>query len=294
MNNFENYLHSRGYRLNTIHGYVSGARIFLQWCHQKSIHPLNVSYSEMLLYLQHIQEKTKNKRTHIHKIQAVKKYYNYLIHKSETDTNPVRELRIKNVVKKLPHNLLSYEVLLEVYQRCATDITATGITAQRNRVMVGLMIFQGLNTGELAALEVADVKIHEGKLYVPSTGRTNSRVLKLDAQQIIGLQNYIRQNRPLLLSLNKKKSNQLIISSGSGKKLTNTGVALLKQIRKTHPQIKSIKQIRASVISHWLKQYHIRQVQYMCGHRYVSSTELYSTKKTDTLQEQLEKLMPDI
>jgi integrase/recombinase XerD len=84
------------------------------------------------------------------------------------------------------------------------------------------------------------------------------------------------------------------VSAGTGKKLNNTTTSLMKEIRKVYPDIKNVKQIRASVISHWLKQYHIRQVQYMTGHRYVSSTEQYSTKKIDTLQEQLEKLMPEI
>ena len=42
-----------------------------------------------------------------------------------------------------------------------------------------------------------------------------------------------------------------------------------------NPQVKSPKQIRASVISWWLKNYNLRQVQYMATHKYVSSTERY-------------------
>lgn len=68
----------------------------------------------------------------------------------------------------------------------------------------------------------------------------------------------------------------------------------MSEMRKVNPQIKNIKQIRASVISYWLKQHHIRQVQYMTGHRYVSSTQTYSTKKIESLQEQVEKLMPEL
>lgn len=293
MNEFKTYLHSRGYRLNTIHGYISVAGIFLQWCKTENLNPVNVSYSNMLRYLEHLQQKTKNKRTHIHKLQGVKHYFNHLVEKSIIDTNPIKELSIKNTVKTLPHHILSYETLQNIYQQTATT-TEAGITAKRNRVMIGLMVFQGLNTGELAKLEVNDIKIHEGKIYIPAIGRSNSRTLKLQAQQIIDLQNYIKQERPLLLSLRKKRTDKLLVSTGSGNLLGNAATALIKEIRKTHPQVKNIKQVRASVIQYWLKQHHIRQVQYMCGHRYISSTELYSTKKTDTLQEQLEKLMPDI
>ncbi|MFZ5551722.1 MAG: tyrosine-type recombinase/integrase, partial [Bacteroidota bacterium] len=251
MNEFKNYLDGRGYRLNTIYGYVNNTKLFLQWCKKNKINPINVSYNEILRYLESIQQKTSNKRTQRHKMQSVKMYYNYLIQKSETDSNPVKELRIKNTVKTLPHNILSYEVLQKIYEQSAT--TGAGITAKRNRVMIGLMIFQGLNTGELAKLEVNDIKIHEGKIYIPAIGRSNSRVLKLEAQQIIDLQNYIKQERPLLLSLRKKRTDKLLVSTGGGNLLGNAATALLKEIRKTHPQVKNIKQVRASVIQYWLK-----------------------------------------
>src|SRR3990167_2168028 len=58
------------------------------------------------------------------------------------------------------------------------------------------------------------------------------------------------------------------------------------------PAIKDANDIRSTVINHWLKQYNIRQVQYMIGHKYVSSTERYSTNKLETLQEQIELLHP--
>lgn len=108
------------------------------------------------------------------------------------------------------------------------------------------------------------------------------------------MQNYLRQTRPLLLAMHNKKTEKLFVSLGRGEKMSNTYASIMQKIREINPKIKTAKQIRASVIRHWLKHYPIRQVQYMIGHRYVSSTERYSTKKLDSLQEQLEKLMPDI
>jgi site-specific recombinase XerD len=290
MNNFIKYLHSRSYRLSTIHGYENGAKLFLKWCAENKINPKEVTYNHVLDYLESVQQRTQNKSTQGHKLQSVKMYYNFLIQQSEVDSNPVKDLRIRNTVKRMPKNILSFKKLQEIYQSC----TGEGTTGKRNKMMLGLMIYQGVGAGELSALEVKDVNIHEGKIYIPSVGRTNSRTLKLEAHQVIEIQNYIKQNRPLLIAMNKKRSDKLFISAGNGRKLNNTCSSLMGGLRKIHPEIKNIQQIRASVISHWLKQYHIRQVQYMTGHRYVSSTQTYSTKKTDTLQEQLEKLMPEI
>jgi integrase/recombinase XerD len=52
------------------------------------------------------------------------------------------------------------------------------------------------------------------------------------------------------------------------------------------------KQIRSSAIITWLKQYHLRQVQYMAGHKYVSSTERYQLNHIDELQTAIQEHHP--
>ena len=54
----------------------------------------------------------------------------------------------------------------------------------------------------------------------------------------------------------------------------------------------SVSQIRASVITHWLKNHNLRQVQYLAGHRYVSSTEAFLANDLDDLQEEITKYHP--
>ena len=46
----------------------------------------------------------------------------------------------------------------------------------------------------------------------------------------------------------------------------------------------STKTIRKSVIVNWLKQHNLRQVQYLAGHKYISSTERYVVKDLQQLK----------
>jgi len=66
----------------------------------------------------------------------------------------------------------------------------------------------------------------------------------------------------------------------------------MKVLKKLNSTLKNPYQIRASVITCWLKKHNIRQVQYMTGHRYISSTEHYRTDNLETLQEQIVLLHP--
>src|SRR5690606_24381110 len=49
------------------------------------------------------------------------------------------------------------------------------------------------------------------------------------------------------------------------------------------------KQIRASVITKWLKTYNLREVQYLAGHRYISSTEGYQQNDMEGLKEEIQQ-----
>lgn len=62
---------------------------------------------------------------------------------------------------------------------------------------------------------------------------------------------------------------------------------MFNQLKKLNPKVINAKQIRSSVITEWLRKNNLRQVQYMAGHKYVSSTERYQLNNLDDLQNEL-------
>jgi integrase/recombinase XerD len=67
---------------------------------------------------------------------------------------------------------------------------------------------------------------------------------------------------------------------------------MIGQLQQLNPRVISANQIRSSVITAWLQQYPLRQVQYMAGHKYVSSTQRYQVLSTDDWQSELQKHHP--
>ena len=171
---------------------------------------------------------------------------------------------------------------------------------------MGLLVYQGITTGELHRLDVADVKLKQGKIHLPGTRKSGSRALELKPFQILELNEYLMKVRPRILKdistpkparkpdkINQKRiKEQLFISINGSENIKNSLLHMFKRVQKTHPQIQSPKQIRSGVIAWWLKSYNLRQVQYMAGHKYVSSTERYQLNNLDKLQGRLEKLHP--
>ncbi|WP_315824055.1 tyrosine-type recombinase/integrase [Paraflavitalea speifideaquila] len=78
----------------------------------------------------------------------------------------------------------------------------------------------------------------------------------------------------------------------SEKNINNRLKHMFDQLRQLNPKVINAKQIRSSVITHWLRQNNLRQVQYMAGHKYVSSTQRYQLNNLDDLQNELQQHHP--
>jgi len=295
LNDFETYLRAEGQRLNTLRGNSGLVSLFLDWLAQEQINYLEVGYTDLMAYVNYHKERGNAKNTINGKIQGIKHFYNFLnsdffpFGGTKEGYNPAEELRIKGIIRRQPHDLLEWEELEQLYNNYPTN----SITGKRNKAILGMLIYQGLHNGEVAKIELKDVKLEEAKVYVPSVSRSNSRMLKLESVQILQLQKYITQVRPVLLALRNDYSNEkLFISTGGSERLDNSLNRLMKVLKKLNSTLKNPYQIRASVITCWLKKHNIRQVQYMTGHRYISSTEHYRTDNLETLQEQIDLLHP--
>jgi integrase/recombinase XerD len=156
------------------------------------------------------------------------------------------------------------------------------------KIMFSLMVYQGVNVGELMRIESKDIKLKEGKIKIKGTKRTNERLLNLNANQVMILQQYITENK----FKEEKLFAQPVRERVSECNISNRIKYMFGQLKKLNPKIINAKQIRSSVITHWLRQHNLRQVQYMAGHKYVSSTERYQMNNLDDLQNELQQHHP--
>jgi site-specific recombinase XerD len=288
---FKTYLYEHRLRDSTVNGHVQNVGYFLQWIAANGLQePENISYTDLLNYVQYEQQRGKDVATINIRISSISKYFEFLKTAGTIERNPARTLRIKGKVKTVIQNPLKYDELEKLYhsykalQKQSLHQKKTDLAHQRNIIITGLLVWQGLHSGELEKLEVNHINLHEGTIYIPGTARSNNRILKLSTQQILTLHTYIHGGTREKL---QPKADELI--PGSVHNLINL---LTEELKGINPQIKNALHIRASVILHWLKQHNKRQVQYMAGHKYIHSTEAYAVQELETLTDQLSKHHP--
>lgn len=96
--------------------------------------------------------------------------------------NPIENTTIKNEKRTINYNLLESEELEELYYNFETDKYQEEYhkyTLKRAKVIIGLIVYQGMNTTDLGNRKTEHLQLNKGKIYVPSTKRSNARELKL-------------------------------------------------------------------------------------------------------------------
>ncbi|MFK8037981.1 MAG: tyrosine-type recombinase/integrase [Crocinitomicaceae bacterium] len=280
---FYTFLVNQGLSLTTVNKMNNIARAYLDW-KTSNTH----SYDEVINYVKYCQSLGNVARTINQKIKALDYYFQYINHPE----NPAKQIKIKGSVRKIPTKLLNQEELDELYSLLPTN----GLINKRNKILMSLVIYQGVGSTELSKIEVTDLDLAKGKIYVPSTKTTNSRTLDLTVEQALGLQDYLLKIRPILhQEYQVQDTGKLLITLGKGNQvngLSNVIIVILRKVRLVYPRLQNLQQIRQSVITNWIKNEGLRQAQYKAGHKYVSSTERYQEDKFEGLKKELNQFHP--
>jgi len=296
MKHYDHYLKEQDYAKTTINSYLIAKSRFIEWCDSKGCEVESIDYKSCLEYAKKLQRtrngKMPSKSTVRHQIGALKIYFNYLIDENYRGDNPMENMNVRGVKRTLNHNLLEFEELEDLFYSYPTrniELPSSPHVAIRDKVITGMMVYQGLNATALKTLKMEHINLERGKIYVPSTRKTNSRELEIKSPQILSLAEYINVSREAIQNSIGCHSEAFIPQNSDRFTVTYW---LFKKLRRINHNVKDTKQIRASVITYWLQHHNIREVQYMAGHRYISSTERYVQDDLESLQEVIDTLHP--
>lgn len=293
---FKGYLKSRAYTTKGIESRMAFIVKYWKWVEEKNMELEQVRYNDLLLYMNDLQKTGVTQETIRHRIAIIRNFYDYLIREGKVIINPAADIIVKGVKRRSLYYILEPHELHQLYNQYPEETNKD----KRHKVMLGLMVYQGIRTEELNKMEVKDVKLKEGKIRIPGTYNSNSRELQLESGQIMDMYEYVLKAREELIKtkpdwITQAKVDMEKLFNGEGGRcfsISNFVTQTMIMARELNPNVVNAKQIRASVITKWLKMYNLREVQYMAGHRYVSSTEQYLQNEIEGLKEEIAQFHP--
>ena len=300
---FNEYMQLKKYSKATIDTTIKIVEYFRAWAESEIMEDLSeTSYSDAMSFVKWCGKHGASQKTVANYLSHVRKYFNFLISEGALKDNPAAHIKVQGIKRKVYYDVLNVEELQKLYQDYPVTIEHEAgkiippqarniLSRKRNKVILSLLVYQGLRVEEIAALKLQDLQLREGKITIHAQRRTAARTMKLESYQVYEFMDYIHEIRRQFLEA-YGATDKLFIQWKKGENFYGITQLMLTHLRKINSRIKNFDQVRASVITAWLRQYDLRKVQYLAGHKYVSSTEEYKANVIDELQEDITKFHP--
>ena len=211
---------------------------------------------------------------------AFRTFYQFLAARKGLRSNPVREVQLPKLDKKLPLVLTRQQVeeLLAAPARVAKNRAAPVWMPLRDVAIMELFYSSGLRLGELAALDVADVDLYTESVRVLGKGR-KERVCPVGLPALEAISRYRAaanvHSGPLFISKSRRRMSTRSI-----------WLVLKRYLRHTSIPISiSPHKLRHSFATHMLDRgADLRSVQALLGHASLSTTQIYTHVTVERLK----------
>jgi len=211
---------------------------------------------------------------------AFRTFYQFLAARKGVRSNPVREVQLPKLEKKLPLVLTRQQVeeLLAAPASVAKNRAAPVWMPLRDVAIMELFYSSGLRLGELAALDVSDVDLYTESVRVFGKGR-KERVCPVGLLALEAISRYRAaanvHSGPLFISKSRRRMSTRSI-----------WLVLKRYLRHTSIPISiSPHKLRHSFATHMLDRgADLRSVQALLGHASLSTTQIYTHVTVERLK----------
>jgi integrase/recombinase XerD len=293
LNEFKTYLQqNKGYIEKTAKYSLFCINEYLQWLKDEKLSIKKVSYKDILNYIGSLQQRSCSKSKINHQLRTISQYNEFL-----KVSDPAKDVRLRGV-KKEGNAFLSEAELNQIYQNFESK-NKKGHYLYSDKIMVGLVIYQALEEKDVFRLELNDLDLEKGKIYVKGGLKTKeARILDLQAFQIIPLKNYIDNYRKKYHKDHEQQESEKLFTPNCDKphrlhdQFKIIAKALKEQAEKEQINLPKIGVLRQSRIVLWIKQYGLRKAQYLGGFRAINGVERYQQEDITDLQDYIKAHHP--
>jgi site-specific recombinase XerD len=218
------------------------------------------------------------------RFNAVRRFFAWAVESGLLVVDPAVNVRRESRKEWQPANVISEAEMTTLIE--AADVETT--TGLRDRALFELMYSTGLRCAEVSALDLVDVDLTDGVVFVRHGKGAKQRLVPIGAAAVEAVKRYLIFARPLLLA--HPHAQALFVvgrSRGKGTRLGDGGIrgVIERAVRATNLTCRVTPHtFRHSFATHLLRAgADLRHVQELLGHSRIDATERYTHLDVDDL-----------
>ncbi len=143
------------------------ANLLKAWLEWLPVEVEDSSYKLLLDFIGHLQKQEKSTH-HINRaLQTISHYYQF-----KELPNIALTTRVKGSVQKANIKPLTAEELDRIYE--VFESKSSNYLKESDKLILGLMIYQGMEMGDFMTVELKDIDLEKGTIYIPERGQRRS------------------------------------------------------------------------------------------------------------------------
>jgi integrase/recombinase XerD len=275
INNFKKYLQNESKSPNTIAGYVNDVSNYFKWLKTS---PTTLTRSDVISYRNYCLNKKENAKTVNHKLSALTKYNEYLVH----NHHQADIVLAKSDMMKVQNNTMSPTTTTNKdIDKMVSKLNNTKESI-RNNTLIILLEYTGLRISEALDLQLDDVDISSGEILVRKGKGSKQRKVFMNTKVISSLKKYLSIRDEF-----NRNSPYLFVSVKADKMLRNSINRIFNEYSNKITPHKLRHYFCTNAIE---KGFNIHEVANMAGHSSIQTTMKYLNANAEKIKNKFEKL----
>ena len=257
---------------------------FVTWAHERGVldpreltRAILESYQRHLYLLRKRDGQPLGLRSQEQLIAALRGWCKWLTRDGHIPANPAADLQLPRMPRSLPRVLLSVDQVRELM----TQPDVEGLTGVRDRAMLELLYGTGMRRSELMRLEVGDVDLVNGTVFIRQGKGRRDRYVPMGASAVHWIRRYLAEVRPMITGhpsqVNATTWTLFLTDYGEPfekSRLTDMVARYLRSIGVEHGACHAL---RHACATHMLEAgADLRFIQVLLGHADLNTTQIYT------------------
>ncbi len=260
-----------------------GLARFVMWAHERGLrHPRELTRPILEAYQRHLYLARSRRdgqplglRSQQGLITGLRGWCKWLTRDGHIPANPAADLELPRMPRSLPRVLLSVDQV----QQLMAQPDVEGLTGVRDRAMLELLYGSGMRRSELARLQLGDVDLVQGTVFIRQGKGRRDRYVPMGASAVHWLKRYCAEVRPMLVHQAHQGTAWTLFLTDYGEPYERNRLSDLVtyHLRRIGVEHGSCHALRHACATHMLEAgAELRFIQVQLGHADLSTTQIYT------------------